>query len=125
MKIVGVHHIQLAMPVGGEQAAREFYARFFELPEVPKPENLLKRGGVWFESELVRIHLGVEENFRPAKKAHPGLLVENLPALIQRLRDAGHEVIDDERIPGYLRAYVHDPFGNRIELMEPEPGFTG
>ena len=74
--------------------------------------------GVWFESANVRIHLGVEPDFRPARKAHPGLLVKDLPALIRRLRDAGLEVIDDDRVADCHRAYVNDPFGNRIELME-------
>ena len=117
--IAALHHVQLAMPAGGEQAAREFYSGLFGIPEVPKPADLLKRGGVWFESAQVRIHLGIEADFRPARKAHPCLLVADLPALIRRLRDAGHEVIDDDRVADCLRAYVNDPFGNRIELMEP------
>jgi catechol 2,3-dioxygenase-like lactoylglutathione lyase family enzyme len=119
MNIAGVHHVQLAMPANGEQAARDFYAGLFGIPEVAKPADLLKRGGLWFESVHVRIHLGVEHDFRPAKKAHPGLLVHDLPALIQKLRAAGLEVTDDERIADCQRAYVNDPFGNRIELMEP------
>jgi catechol 2,3-dioxygenase-like lactoylglutathione lyase family enzyme len=119
MNIAGVHHVQLAMPAGGEAAARAFYSGLFGIPEVPKPADLLKRGGVWFESPVVRIHLGVEQDFRPARKAHPGLLVRDLPALIERLRAAGCEVVDDDRISDCRRAYVNDPFGNRIELMEP------
>jgi catechol 2,3-dioxygenase-like lactoylglutathione lyase family enzyme len=117
--IAGIHHIQLAMPIGGEQSAREFYSHLFGIPEVPKPADLLKRGGVWFESTEVRIHLGVEADFRPARKAHPGLLVRDLPNLIERLRKAGLEVIEDDRVADCRRAYVNDPFGNRIELMEP------
>ena len=118
MRIAGLHHVQLAMPVGGEQAARSFYGRVLGIPEVPKPENLLKRGGVWFESEHVRIHLGIEIDFRPARKAHPALLVEDLPLLIDRLREHGLEVIEDDRVTDCRRAYVNDPFGNRIEFME-------
>jgi catechol 2,3-dioxygenase-like lactoylglutathione lyase family enzyme len=117
MYIAGVHHVQLAMPEGGEHAARQFYNKLREIPEVPKPENLLKRGGVWFESNEVRIHLGVEPDFRPARKAHPALLVQDLPALINRLRQAGLEVLEDDRVADCHRAYVNDPFGNRIELM--------
>jgi catechol 2,3-dioxygenase-like lactoylglutathione lyase family enzyme len=119
MNIAGIHHVQLAMPEGGEQTAREFYSGVLGIPEVPKPSDLLKRGGVWFESDRVRIHLGVEMGFKPAVKAHPGLLVQDLPSLIRVLRNAGFEVIDDERVADCQRAYVHDPFGNRIELMEP------
>ena len=117
--IVGVHHIQLAMPGGREDAAREFYEELLGIPEVPKPQALAKRGGAWFESESVRIHVGVESEFRAAKKAHPALLVRGLRDLVQRLRDAGVEVVTDEPLSGYERVYVEDPFGNRIELLEP------
>jgi catechol 2,3-dioxygenase-like lactoylglutathione lyase family enzyme len=117
--IVGVDHVQLAMPSGGEDAAREFYGRLLGIPEVPKPPALAKRGGVWFESGAVKIHLGVEPDFRAARKAHPGLLVRDLRELVRRLRDGGIEVIEDEPLSGYDRVYVSDPFGNRLELMEP------
>ena len=117
MRIVGVDHIQLAMPSGGEDKARAFYSRVLGVPEVPKPPDLAKRGGVWFESSLVKIHLGVEADFRPARKAHPGLLVEGVEELVTKLRAAGYEVID-ELLDGRLRAFVHDPFGNRLELIE-------
>ena len=96
--IAGIHHIQLAMPIGGEQILHvSSCSHLFGIPEVPKPADLLKRGGVWFESTEVRIHLGVEADFRPARKAHPGLLVRDLPKLIERLRKAGLEVIEDDR----------------------------
>ena len=118
--IVGVDHVQLAMPAGREDEARAFYSRLLGLPEVPKPPELAKRGGAWFESERVKVHLGVDKDFRPAKKAHPGLLVRGLRDLAARLAAAGHRVVDDEPLEGYERVYVDDPFGNRLELMEPK-----
>src|SRR5690348_952833 len=93
MPIVGVHHVQLAMPAGGEDAARAFYAGLLALPEVPKPPHLAARGGCWFETETVKVHLGVEADFRPARKAHPALSVADLPALLALLRDAGVEIL--------------------------------
>ena len=117
MRVVGVDHVQLAMPAGEEDKARAFYAGLLGLPEKPKPAELAGRGGVWFESAQVKIHLGVEREFRPAKKAHPGLLVEGLSELAARLRAAGYEVID-EPVDRRPRAFVNDPFGNRLELIE-------
>jgi len=119
MTIVGVHHVQLAMSAGGENEARRFYTGLLEIPEVQKPAELAKRGGVWFETTAVRVHLGVEADFRPAKKAHPGLLVKNLESLVMRLRDAGYPVVSGEPMAGYNHIYVNDPFGNRLELLEP------
>jgi len=107
------------MPAGGENEARRFYTGLLEIPEVQKPAELAKRGGVWFETTAVRVHLGVEADFRPAKKAHPGLLVKNLESLVVRLRDAGYAVISGEPMTGYNHIYVNDPFGNRLELLEP------
>ena len=118
MPILGFDHVQLAMPAGGEDDARAFYATLLELHEVPKPPVLARRGGVWFENDKIKIHLGVEAEFRPARKAHPAILVVGLAALCARLRAAGLVVRDDEDLPGYARAYVDDPFGNRLELME-------
>jgi len=118
MTIVGIDHVQLAMPGGREDDARAFYARLLGLPEQPKPPELAKRGGAWFENGTVKIHLGVEADFRPARKAHPALLVRGLRALAERLRSAGVEVVEDA-LEGYDRVYVADPFGNRLELMEP------
>jgi catechol 2,3-dioxygenase-like lactoylglutathione lyase family enzyme len=106
------------MPAGGEDDARRFYSGLLEISEVSKPAELAKRGGAWFETSAVRVHLGVEADFRPARKAHPGLLVENLESLIMRLRDAGYEVVAAEPMAGYNHIYVHDPFGNRLELLE-------
>ena len=117
MKIVGIDHVQLAMPAGAEDEARRFYALILGVPERPKPEELAARGGVWFESAEVKIQLGVDSDFRPAKKAHPGLLVDALAELVIRLRRAGHEVRGD-RDADRTRAYVADPFGNRLEPIE-------
>ncbi len=119
MQVVGLDHVQLAMPAGGEAAARSFYAELLEIPEVRKPANLAKRGGCWFERGALKLHLGVEQDFRPARKAHPALLVSDLPALVKRLSDGGFQVVEDEPLAGYARCFVNDPFGNRIELMEP------
>lgn len=118
-RIHGLDHVQLAMPAGLEAEARQFYSGVLGLFEVPKPANLAKRGGVWFESDSLRVHLGVEHDFRPAKKAHPAFLVHDLPALVRHLKNAGVAVVSDEPLEGYDRVYVSDPFGNRIELLEP------
>jgi len=119
LPIVGIDHVQLAMPAGREAEARAFYAGVLGIPELAKPAALAARGGAWFESGSVRVHLGVDPDFRPARKAHPGLLVQGLAALIEDLRRAGYPVVTDEPIEGFLRVYVDDPFGNRLELMEP------
>jgi len=119
MKVYAIEHVQLAMPPNGEESARAFYGAVLGLIEKPKPPHLAERGGVWFEKEELKIHLGVESDFRPAKKAHPALLVTGLDELIRRCEQAGAEVVLDEPLEGFQRAYVNDPFGNRIELMEP------
>ena len=117
MRVIGIDHVQLAMPAGGEDAAREFYARLLGIPEVPKPPRLAKRGGAWFESGDLKVHLGVDPDFRPSRKAHPGLLVRDLPALVRQLRSAGYAV-EEVRVDDRLQVYVDDPFGNRLELVE-------
>ena len=119
MQITRIEHVQLAMPAGGEALARAFYNGALGIPEIPKPPHLAKRGGCWFEREELKIHIGVEAEFRPARKAHPALLVADLPALKNRLSSLGYVLREDEPLEGYLRIYVDDPFGNRIELMEP------
>ena len=106
------------MPPGGEEDARAFYRDILGMEEQPKPANLARRGGVWFSSGDAQVHLGVENDFRAAKKAHPSLLVVDLQDLIQRCKEAGYAINTDEPIAGYDRAYVTDPFGNRIELLE-------
>jgi len=118
--IVGIDHVQLAMPAGGEGRAREFYAGLLGIPEVVKPDVLAKRGGVWFQRDEVKVHLGVDAEFRAALKAHPAFLVRDLEALVRRLHAAGVDVVDDGLLPGYERVYVVDPFGNRLELLERE-----
>jgi deazaflavin-dependent oxidoreductase (nitroreductase family) len=107
------------MPAGEEERAVAFYESALGLAHVPKPPNLAARGGCWFESGDAKIHLGVEADFRPARKAHPSLLVEDLAALVEALQAGGYPVASDEPLEGYDRVYVEDPFGNRIELMEP------
>ena len=118
MPIIAIDHVQLAMPAGREQEARDFYTGLLGLPEIPKPPELAARGGAWFELSTVKLHLGVEKDFQPARKAHPGLLVDNLEALATRLRAAGVTLTADDAVPGVARYFVHDPFGNRIELLQ-------
>jgi catechol 2,3-dioxygenase-like lactoylglutathione lyase family enzyme len=119
MIALAIHHVQLAMPPAREAEARAFYQGLLGIPEVPKPPPLAARGGCWFELGAVRIHLGVEADFRPARKAHPALIVEDLTVLTSALTRAGFPIRTDEVIDGFTRVYVDDPFGNRIELMEP------
>lgn len=119
MPVEALNHVQLAMPAGEEAAARRFYEGILGIPEVVKPPHLAQRGGCWFERGSLRVHLGVEKDFRPAKKAHPAFTVTDLGTLKQRLRDEGFDTVEDEPLAGYDRCYVEDPFGNRIELMEP------
>jgi catechol 2,3-dioxygenase-like lactoylglutathione lyase family enzyme len=117
--IEGIDHVQLAMPPGPEAEfrAEEFFAGLLGLPRVPKPAVLAARGGCWFELGPAKVHLGVEEEFRPARKAHPALVVSNLDALLHRLDQAGHPTRRVEDVPGKPQWYVDDPFGNRIELI--------
>lgn len=111
-------HVQLAMPAGREDDAVAFYQGLLGLPQVAKPAPLAARGGCWFEKDDLRLHLGVDPDFRPARKAHPALLVRGLDALAARLRAAGVPTLDGERLGDEVRVYVDDPFGNRVELLE-------
>lgn len=120
MPIIGIDHVQLAMPAGQEESARHFYRDVLGLFEKPKPADLAKRGGCWFETARVKIHLGVEQHFRPATKAHPGLLVSDLQAIIDRCVQHGFVIHRDAPLEGYERVYVNDPFGNRLELLQKE-----
>jgi len=113
-----IDHVQLAMPVGAEDLAVAFYQDLLGLPRQPKPAVLAGRGGAWFGGSDVNIHLGVEEDFRPARKAHPALVVTDLAGLTAVLAAGGHPVSAGERLDGRARVYVDDPFGNRIELIE-------
>jgi catechol 2,3-dioxygenase-like lactoylglutathione lyase family enzyme len=117
LPFTAIDHIQLAMPAGQEESARKFYAELLGMREIPKPAELLKRGGCWFESGSVQVHLGLEMDFRPAKKAHPALKCTNYDGLIAKLQGAGVEVTEPGDIPGVRRCHIHDPFGNRIELI--------
>ena len=118
MRFLGVDHVLLAMPPGEEEKARDFYGRILGLSEAVKPPVLAARGGAWFEQGDLKIHLGVEKNFAPARKAHPAFLVEGLAALAARLAAESYPVTTDEPTPGYDRVFTQDPFGNRIELVE-------
>ena len=120
MSVLGLDHVQLAIPPGGEARARPFYRDVLGLAELPKPAALAARGGAWFEAGPVQLHLGVEKDFRPARKAHPALVVRDLAAVLARAHAAGVDVREDDPDPDprRQRAFVHDPFGNRIELIE-------
>ena len=119
MTILSIDHVQIAMPPGEEARARTFYIEQLGFIEIPKPPDLARRGGAWFQAGNVQLHLGVESEFRPARKAHPAFLVNDLDLLIKTVQNAGYET-DTSQPPldGYKRAHVFDPFGNRIELME-------
>jgi len=114
-----IHHVQVAAPPGSEPAARAFWADALGFEEIDKPPALVSRGGCWFRGHGIEIHVGVEQGFRPARKAHAGLLVKDLDAWADRLAAAGHDVTWDEGFPGMRRFYTADPFGNRLELLEP------
>ena len=120
MPLRAIDHVQLAIPRGGEAEARKFYEELLGIPEVPKPAELAARGGCWFEQKGLKVHLGVEDEFRPARKAHPAFIVDDLRTLAAKLRQAGCQVSEGESLSGNLRHFVDDPFGNRIELIEPE-----
>lgn len=119
MNILGIDHVQIAMPAGEEEKARAFFINLLGFHEIPKPPELINRGGAWFKAGNVQLHLGVEADFRPARKAHPAFLVDDLSRLIAKVQSAGFET-DTTQPPldGYKRAHIFDPFGNRIELME-------
>lgn len=113
--------MQLAMPPGHETSARQFYANVLGMSEIDKPPALAARGGAWFSAGGVELHLGVEDEFRPVRKGHPGVLVDDLDELIVRLAASGQSVRWDAAFPGFRRVYAHDPFGNRLEFLERVP----
>jgi catechol 2,3-dioxygenase-like lactoylglutathione lyase family enzyme len=115
----GLHHVQLAIPPGGEDVARRYYGEILGMSEIDKPPVLAARGGCWFRGGGLELHLGVEKDFRPAAKAHPGILVDGLDALAVRLSECGADVEWDDNFPGHRRFYSHDLHGNRLELLEP------
>jgi catechol 2,3-dioxygenase-like lactoylglutathione lyase family enzyme len=120
-EVVALDHLLLAMPHGKEADARAFYGGLLGLAELEKPPNLAARGGVWFALGTQQLHLGVEKDFRPAQKAHPAFLVKDLVGLRTRLAQHGYAPYEDEPLAGFRRFYVADPFGNRLELLEPVP----
>jgi catechol 2,3-dioxygenase-like lactoylglutathione lyase family enzyme len=115
--IDGIDHVQLAAPAGCENAARRFFGELLGLEELGKPDSLQTRGGIWFRCGAQQLHIGVDSEFAPARKAHPAFQVRAYDALVERLRGAGVAVDADDTIPGVRRCFVHDPFGNRIELL--------
>jgi catechol 2,3-dioxygenase-like lactoylglutathione lyase family enzyme len=119
-ELAAIDHVQLSMPPGEEERGRAFYGGVLGMTEMPKPPVLAARGGAWFASGSVQLHLGVEADFRPAKKAHPAVRVEGIDALAALIESRGVTVRWDDELPGYKRFYVDDPWGNRLELLEPE-----
>lgn len=137
MTVLSVHHVQLAMPAGEEENARAFYVNLLGFTEIPKPAELAKRGGLWLQyvivptavellsetvelpSGTVQVHLGIETEFRPAHKAHPAFLVDDLDSILEKIQVAGYEWdLSQPPLDGFKRAHIFDPFGNRIELLE-------
>jgi catechol 2,3-dioxygenase-like lactoylglutathione lyase family enzyme len=116
MSVIGIDHVQVAAPAGCEDEARRFYGRLLGMEELAKPEAIRARGGCWFRAGAQELHVGVEDPFFPARKAHPGFVVSDLDAIRGRLRDGGSSFEDDARIEGVDRLFVDDPFGNRLEL---------
>lgn len=118
----GLHHVQVSMPPGGEDEGRRFYVDLLGMTEVRKPPVLAARGGLWIRTDELEIHLGVEEDFQPARKAHPGILVRDIDGLVQRLTERGIAIDWDTHFPGYCRFYLHDCWGNRLEFLSPTDG---
>jgi catechol 2,3-dioxygenase-like lactoylglutathione lyase family enzyme len=119
MTLEAIDHVQLAMPRGDEGKARAFYGGLLGLREKPKPPELAGRGGCWFEDGAVKVHLGVDTPFAPARKAHIAFRVDDVAALAARAREHAFTVVDDDALPGHARVYIYDPFGNRLEFLRP------
>ena len=115
-----IDHVMIAIPAGGEEQSRRFYGELLGLQEIPKPANLRGRGGVWFQTGNLELHLGIDPAFRPATKAHVAFRIVGLDQARDRLATAGYAPVDDEPLAGYRRCYVDDPHGNRVELLEPD-----
>jgi catechol 2,3-dioxygenase-like lactoylglutathione lyase family enzyme len=113
------HHVQLAIPADSEDACRAFYVGVLKMTEIPKPPVLAARGGLWLRADTLEIHLGVEADFRPARKAHPGILVDDLDALADALEKHGSSVVPDGEMPGFRRLFTEDAVGNRLEFLQP------
>ncbi|MDF1839549.1 MAG: VOC family protein [Planctomycetota bacterium] len=118
MSILCIDHVQLAMPPGRELEAKAFYEGLLGIPEVPKPKPMAATGGAWFERGDLKVHLGVQAEFTPARKAHPAFRVRGLGELEAKLEAAGISTLRDDRLPGHNRFFVNDPFGNRLEFLE-------
>ncbi|WP_328494567.1 glyoxalase [Streptomyces sp. NBC_00414] len=121
--LTAVDHVQLAAPPGAEAVLRDYYVGVLGMTEIPKPPALAARGGCWFRAGAVQLHLGIEADFRPARKAHPGLRVTGIEAYADRLAALGAPVGWDDLLPGHRRFYSEDPVGNRLEFLEPLPTF--
>lgn len=119
--VTGLHHIQLAVPAGVEDACRAFWVDLIGLTEVPKPAPMAARGGAWFRGPGFELHVGVAADFAPATKAHPAILVDDIDALAERLTAAGHTLTWAHDFPGHRHCYVDDPVGNRVEFLMPDP----
>jgi len=117
--LTGFHHVQVAMPAGAEDEAKRFYSGLLGLERVPKPEALAGRGGAWFRGPGVEVHLGVDQDFRPARKAHPAFIVGGLDELRAGLERAGVAIESQPELEGFRRFHAFDPFGNRLEFIEP------
>jgi catechol 2,3-dioxygenase-like lactoylglutathione lyase family enzyme len=124
MKVLGLDHMQLAIPAGAEQRARAFYAELLGFAEIPKPPALATRGGCWFQCGALQLHLGCEAEFAPARKAHPAFLVADLDAAQRALNAAGIVTTPDHTVTGVQRFYAADPFGNRLEFIQDGEGFN-
>lgn len=116
--VARIDHIQIAAPEGCETAAREFYGSLLGMKEIEKPPVLRARGGCWFACGTQQLHIGVEREFRPAKKAHPAFAVVRMKELREALRTRGVKTVDDDNLPGANRFYAEDPWGNRLEFVE-------
>ena len=122
--IIEMDHIQIVMPAGKEDEAREFYGRILGMEEIQKPIELQSSGGCWFQAGLSQIHLGIMPDFAPATKAHPAFLVDDLEELQERLVAANVAITPDSRVTDVRRFYTNDPFGNRIEFIQSGDGFN-
>ena len=116
--MISLHHVQVSCPAGGENAARRFYGAALGIPEVEKPPVLAARGGCWFRADGVEVHVGVEEAFTPAKKAHPAFLVPDIDAVAVRVEGTGFPITWDDDFPGYRRFHTADGNGNRVEILQ-------
>jgi catechol 2,3-dioxygenase-like lactoylglutathione lyase family enzyme len=118
VRVLGIDHVQVTAPPGSEALVREFYGGLLGLEELSRPTTLPDRYGCWFRAGAQELHVGFEEPFHPARKAHPSFIVDDLAALVARLASVGTQARADESIPGVERAFVSDPFGNRLELRQ-------